>query len=61
MSWANWSGSVTASAPVLRPKTEAELGRSLSHKEGVDLVTRYVTGLKGVCTEDKGPQAVTAR
>jgi FAD-linked oxidoreductase len=25
MSWANWSGSVTASAPVLRPKTEAEL------------------------------------
>ena len=38
-----------------------ELGRDLEHKEGVDLVTRYVTGLKGVCTEDKGPQAVTAR
>jgi FAD-linked oxidoreductase len=25
MAWSNWSGSVTSSSPVLRPKTEAEL------------------------------------
>lgn len=29
MSWANWSGSVTASAPVLRPRTEAELAAAV--------------------------------
>lgn len=32
-----------------------ELGRSLEHKEGVDLVTRYITALKGDCTENDGP------
>jgi uncharacterized repeat protein (TIGR03806 family) len=33
-----------------------ELGRSLSHREGVDLVTRYVTALHGDCTENSGPK-----
>lgn len=38
-----------------------ELGRSLSHREGVALVTRYITAMKGACTEDRGPQRVAAR
>jgi uncharacterized repeat protein (TIGR03806 family) len=38
-----------------------ELGRSLEHKEGVDLVARYVTVLKGACTENDGPKEVAAR
>lgn len=29
MSWSNWSGSVSAAAPVLRPRTEAELGAAV--------------------------------
>src|SRR5258706_832613 len=29
MSWSNWSGSVTASAPVLRPKSEAALAAAV--------------------------------
>ncbi|GAA0301433.1 D-arabinono-1,4-lactone oxidase [Sphingomonas oligophenolica] len=29
MSWSNWSGSVAASAPLLRPKTEAELANAV--------------------------------
>ncbi|MBJ7438130.1 MAG: FAD-binding protein [Sphingopyxis sp.] len=29
MSWSNWSGSVSASVPVLRPRTEAELGAAV--------------------------------
>ncbi|WP_447761975.1 D-arabinono-1,4-lactone oxidase [Sphingopyxis panaciterrae] len=29
MSWSNWSGSVSAAAPVLRPRDEAELGAAV--------------------------------
>ena len=29
MSWSNWSGSVSAAAPLLRPRTEAELGAAV--------------------------------
>jgi FAD-linked oxidoreductase len=38
MSWANWSGSVTASAPVLRPKTEAELASAVREARSVRAV-----------------------
>ncbi|WCM25675.1 hypothetical protein NDN01_16720 [Sphingomonas sp. QA11] len=38
-----------------------ELGRDLEHKEGVDLIVRYITGLKGACTEDDGPAEAGAR
>ena len=33
-----------------------ETGRSLVHKEGVDLIIRYITTLKGACDEDDGRQ-----
>ncbi|TPG13007.1 SO2930 family diheme c-type cytochrome [Sphingomonas oligophenolica] len=32
-----------------------ELGRSLEHKEGVDLISRYITAMKGACDVDGGP------
>ena len=38
-----------------------ELGRALTHKEGVDLVIRYITTLKGACAEDDGPREVASR
>ena len=38
-----------------------ELGRSLQHKEGVALITRYVLALQGACVEDDGPAEGTAR
>lgn len=38
-----------------------EVGRNLEHKEGVDLVIRYITALKGDCTEDDGPRDVATR
>lgn len=38
-----------------------ELGRTLTHQEGVDLVTRYITTLKGACDEDDGTQENAAR
>jgi FAD-linked oxidoreductase len=38
MSWSNWSGSVTASAPVLRPKTEAELAIAVRDASAVRAV-----------------------
>lgn len=37
-----------------------ELGRTLVHKEGVELLIRYITTLKGACDEDDGPK-VAAR
>ncbi len=33
-----------------------ELGRNLEHKEGVALVIKYITMLKGACDEDDGPR-----
>ncbi|MEG3089099.1 SO2930 family diheme c-type cytochrome [Sphingomonas sp. PB4P5] len=33
-----------------------ELGRALAHREGVDLVIRYITTLKGACNADDGTQ-----
>lgn len=38
-----------------------ELGRNLAHREGVDLITRYIAALKGACDEDRGPTEVAAR
>ena len=38
-----------------------ELGRNLEHTEGVDLVIRYITTLKGACEEDDGPREVATR
>ncbi len=38
-----------------------ELGRTLTHREGLALVTRYITTLKGACDEDDGPKEVAAR
>ena len=35
-----------------------ELGRSLVHREGLALVIRYITTLKGACTPDDGPTRV---
>ena len=35
-----------------------ELGRSLVHKEGVALIVKYITTLKGACTEDDGPKRI---
>ncbi|MDQ2893472.1 MAG: hypothetical protein M3R64_10360 [Pseudomonadota bacterium] len=32
-----------------------ELGRSLEHKEGVDLISRYIAAMKGACDVDGGP------
>lgn len=32
-----------------------ELGRTVTHREGVDLIIRYITTLKGGCVEDDGP------
>ena len=32
-----------------------ELGRSLTHKEGVALVTKYIAELKGACEREDGP------
>ena len=33
-----------------------ELGRSLEHREGVDLISRYIAAMKGACDEDDGPK-----
>lgn len=38
-----------------------ELGRNLAHKEGVALIIRYITTLKGACAEDDGPKEIAAR
>ena len=38
-----------------------ELGRTLTHREGVALLERYVGGLAGACVEDDGPNEVVAR
>lgn len=35
MSWSNWSGSVSAAAPVLRPRTEAELAAAVRDARSV--------------------------
>ena len=32
-----------------------ELGRSLTHKEGVALITHYILTLKGACEREEGP------
>jgi uncharacterized repeat protein (TIGR03806 family) len=32
-----------------------ELGRSLTHKEGVALITQYILTLKGACEREEGP------
>ena len=33
-----------------------ELGRSLAHGEGVDLISRYIAAIRGACEEDDGPK-----
>lgn len=38
-----------------------ELGRSLVHKEGLALIIKYITTLKGACLENDGPQQMAAR
>jgi uncharacterized repeat protein (TIGR03806 family) len=38
-----------------------ELGRDLEHKEGVDMIIRYITTLKGACEKDDGPAEEAAR
>jgi len=38
-----------------------ELGRSLSHKEGIDLVIRYISTLKGSCDDARPPRRVVTR
>ena len=38
-----------------------ELGRNLAHREGVDLISRYIAVLKGSCDEVDGPGASAAR
>jgi uncharacterized repeat protein (TIGR03806 family) len=37
-----------------------ELGRSLEHKEGVQLITDWITTLKGICQVETAPDAATA-
>ena len=32
-----------------------ELGRALQHREGVDLISRYIAAMKGACEERDGP------
>ena len=34
-----------------------EVGRALVHREGVDLISRYIAAMKGVCAIDAGPGA----
>ena len=38
-----------------------ELGRALEHREGVDLITRYIATMKGACDANPGPAEVAAR
>ena len=38
-----------------------ELGRTLEHKEGVDLIIRYIATLKGDCAANDGPKEIAAR
>ena len=38
-----------------------ELGRALEHREGVDLITRYIAAMKGACDANPGPAEVAAR
>ena len=34
-----------------------EVGRALEHREGVDLISRYIVAMKGACDIDAGPGA----
>ena len=38
-----------------------ELGRNVTHQEGVALIIRYITTLQGACVEDDGPPGAPAR
>ena len=38
-----------------------ELGRSLSHKEGIDLMIRYISTLAGSCDNERRPRRVATR